>query len=359
MKQNVIDVLIERAMSKSPWLKKCSIEALSLLVLVDTRIENILINAISDKDPDVRYYAINGLRKLGKVRHVKILFLALEKERVDELIDKLKDTIYEIINAEAIEDIIPFLRSRRSIVRAFAAELLGELKANIATDELIRLLKDRNRDVRKVASEAIGKINDAIAGKKILELLKGCERDSHLEAYIWALGELKYKDALDALFELTAHENSDIRTSVAWALGKIRDKRATQYLVKMLKDSDVNVRYEAVIGLGKLNAKESVPELISALNDPDDDIREIIVETLGKLRDHRAFKALVNELSDINPNVKIAAIEALKKLGDIKALNYILETVYDEDEFVREAARGAILELLKREKNMASFYERY
>ena len=64
-------------------------------------------------------------------------------------------------------------------------------------------------------------------------------------------------------------------------------------------------------------------------------------------------------MSDINPNVKIAAIEALKKLGDIKALNYILETVYDEDEFVREAARGAILELLKREKNMASFYERY
>jgi HEAT repeat protein len=146
-----------------------------------------LIQALEDKSVNIRRRAIRALEKAGP---------------------------------SAVEPLIAALQYMISIVRAGAAEALGEIKNTRAVEPLIAALQDENSDVRSWAAKALGEIEDTRAVEPIIAALK--DKNAHVRSWAAeALGKIKDSRAVEPLTAALEDENADVRNSAARALAKI------------------------------------------------------------------------------------------------------------------------------------------
>ncbi|MGQ4832492.1 MAG: HEAT repeat domain-containing protein [Candidatus Asgardarchaeia archaeon] len=347
MIEQAIDEIFKWAKSRSPWLKQCGIEALS--ELGDERAYQIFIENLKNQNPDIRYYSLKGLFHLGKPSAAKHILEMLEVEEDDDLIQRAKDVLLSLVDRSIYTDLLPFLKSKKPIVRGIVCELLGTIKESKAVPYLINLLSDKNKEVKKLAAEAIGNIGDRQAGKLIINLIEKHRGNyTFIEGAIWALGELKETRAEKILIELASNGNPEIRVSAIWALGKLRSVNGLSVIFRGLSDKNVDVRYESVISLGKIRDSEAIPYLLDALDkESDEEVKVAIIETLVKLNNSKVIPAIIKQLDVPSVNVKIASITAIRKLGAVEAIPRLLNLLKDEDDLVREAAR-TVLTIFKR-----------
>ena len=118
-----------------------------------------LIQALEDKDVNIRRRAIKALAKAGPSA-VAPLIAALKNEKsraragAAEALGKIED-------GRAVEPLIAALQDEISNVRAGAAEALGEIKDVSAVEPLIAALEDEDTDVRNSAAKALAKMGYA------------------------------------------------------------------------------------------------------------------------------------------------------------------------------------------------------
>lgn len=360
MMEHAVDEIYKWAKSRSPWLRQCGIEALS--ELGDDDAYQIFVDNLRNSNPDIRYFSLKGLARLGKPYAAKHILKMLEYEEDDELIQRARDTLFSLVDRTVFKDILPFLKSKRSIVRAVACELLGNIKENKAIPYLVNLLFDENKEVKKLAAEAIGSIGNRNAGKLIMNLIeKHSTNQVFIEGAIWALGELRESRSEDLLIKFATSDIPEIRVSAIWALGKLRSIKGLPIILNGLFDKDANVRYESVISLGKIRDSDSIPALLKALDEEsDEEIKVAIIETLVKLNDSSVIPHIIKQLDVPSTNVKIAAVTAIKKFGAIEAISNLLSLLRDEDDLIREAVRTVLVlfkhKYLQKEKKESSNY---
>jgi len=233
----------------------------------------------------------------------------------------------EIGDERAVEPLIQALKDKDSDVREVAAEVLVKI-GEPAVEPLIRALKDEDWHVREKAAEAIGEIGDKRAVEPLINALKDEDSDVRMEAaealdqmgwkpgyvtekayYLVAkkewdeavkLGEPAVEPLINALKDKEAAE----------ALVKIGDERAVEPLINALKDEDSGVRWEAAEALVKIG-EPAVEPLIHALKDEDSDVRAAAAKALGKIGDERAVEPLTEALEDESYQVREAAKKAL------------------------------------------------
>jgi len=141
-------------------------------------------------------------------------------DRVEELIQKLKDVSWE--------------------VRRNAAYFLSMSKDSRAVEPLINALEDENADVRWRAASTLGKIGDKRAVEPLIKAL-GDENAFVRGDAASALGKIG-KDAVEPLIKALGDRNERVRKNAAFALGEIKDLRAVEPLIKALGDEDEEVR---------------------------------------------------------------------------------------------------------------------
>ena len=91
-----------------------------------------------------------------------------------------------------------------------------------------------------------------------------------------SLGEMRVKEAVDALIKSLKDENSEVGKAAAYALGRIGDEKAIKPLVEALKDESLDVRFEAAKSLKEIGYKK-LPKLVSdALNISRDEAFRIL-----------------------------------------------------------------------------------
>ena len=101
------------------------------------------------------------------------------------------------------------------------------------------------------AAEALGKINDNRATDQLILALK--DNDSRVRCNAaWSLGYIKDPRAVDPLIR-ALKDNDTIRRTVVESLGWIGDERAADPLIQALNDNEINVRQTAAWSLGKIN----------------------------------------------------------------------------------------------------------
>jgi HEAT repeat protein len=321
-----------------------------------------LIQALKDKDINVRRGAAETLGKTGDARAVEPLIQALKEENED-IRRNAALALGEIGNAKAVEPLIQALKDEDRYVRRYTAWALGGI-GEPAVESLILILKDKDNYFRSRAAETLGGIGEP-AVEPLIQALKDKDVDVRKIA-AETLGEIGDARVVGPLIQSLKDEDGDVRRNAEVALGKIRDVRAVEPLAQALKDEDCDVRWKVAGALDKLSwkpeddiekayyliAKEqwdklvklgepAVKPLIQALKDKDIDVRKRAAEVLigiGKPAVERLIRALKNK----DRYVRKYTAWILGEIGDIMALEPLNKALNDGDNLARKALKVAL-----------------
>lgn len=124
-----------------------------------------------------------------------------------------------------------------------------------------------------------------------------------------------FSELIDA-FEHAKYDDDRIRQYLAFAMGRIANPVFSQPLLNGLKEEKESNLPAVIYALGMLRQKEAVPALYPYLDHPQARIRSITVVALGNIADARSDSALRKALADPEPNVQWGAAVSLAKMGD-------------------------------------------
>jgi len=217
-----------------------------------------LIQALGDRDEDVRCAAAEALAKIG---------------------------------TPAVPALIQALGDSDNSVRRAACEALGAIGDPQAVPHLIQALGDSDRNVRRAACEALGTIGDPQAVPHLIQAL-GDNYNDVRGAAAGALGAIGDPQAVPHLIQALGDRAWWVRKAAAKALGAIGDPQAVPALIGSLRKDWYTVRCVACWALGELGDPQAVPVLIKALGDNYNDVREAAAKALCKFGDPHAVPAL-------------------------------------------------------------------
>lgn len=156
---------------------------------------------------------------------------------------------------------------------------------------------------------------------------------------IWGISQFARKDMKHAKLFLPLLKDSDpeIRAQAAKWIGDVRFKEAGEALIPLLKDEYARARFFAAEALGRIAYEpgiQPVIEMLRANNEEDTYLRHAGSLALARIAKPAPVVALAKDESRA---VRIAAVVALRRMRD----KGIAEFLTDNDEFiVTEAARG-------------------
>ncbi|MGO9791987.1 MAG: HEAT repeat domain-containing protein [Solirubrobacteraceae bacterium] len=174
-------------------------------------------------------------------------------------------------------------------------------------------------------------------------------RDPRADVRRWAALDLAgNQDAVAPLAARLAGEaDQAVREALLSTLAEIGGAAVVDALVPYLRWEDAGVRNAVVECLSLISASvDAIPELLA---DSDADVRAMTVMLLAALRDARVPELLLGVVAcDPDPNVCGAAIGELAELGDETACIVIeaAATRFPNDPFVAFAARTSVARLL-------------
>ena len=281
----------------------------------DSRAVEPLIRALKDEEWLVRDRASEALGEIGDARAAQPLIQALKCEKYeDEYVRNTAVAALRKIGEPAVQPLIQALKDKDKDVREGAAKALGRIGDFRAVDPLIEALKDEVRTVRLAAAGALTKMEDARAVEPLTQALndKSSEvRKKALQALIkvgkpavgplaQALGDesmdvrRKAAQGLHKMGWKPSNKSEQIAYLIAtdnWGqLAKIAEA-AVEPLIQALKDKDEDVRKKAAKALIKVG-EPAVEPLTQALAHKDKDVQFQAMSALKKICSPRTVKAL-------------------------------------------------------------------
>lgn len=158
-----LDPITQNLKQENSEVRRSSIKALSEVYQNKRTPEAIpvLINALTDCDPEIRIEAAKGLRYGKDPRTLQPLINCLHdsnqevrKEAAEGLRRRNDPKIFEVL-LEALND--KYFR-----VRWTAACALGEIGNPLAKDKLLQMLNDENKDVRQIAAISLEQLKNKV-----------------------------------------------------------------------------------------------------------------------------------------------------------------------------------------------------
>jgi HEAT repeat protein len=300
--------------------------------------------ATDSSDPEVRYWVLRSLGKIGSSISLPLLFKALEdpSEAIRDAAQKALANYHE----EVIDDLFALLKTdRRKLLESVAATFqrmdkevivprlcrnLGKFDehvsfwirrtlihfANEARSEILKLLNSKSDEIRRQAILAIGQIGVSENTEVIVHHLK----DEYWPARIAAaetLGELGEISAVIPLMEALDDDDEDLATAAIIALGKIGDAKAVPGLISTLQRESWTLKFQAIKILGELRAQRAFLDLIKLLDEDTLDLKPHIIRAIAKTNHQRCYEELHKRfLREDELEARLAYIEALALLGN-------------------------------------------
>jgi len=251
---------------------------------------------LRDKDGNVRWQAVNGMRNMQKTAK-KLLPTLTEMAAKEKDSDLHSFAIYAMaqLGPDAFEPLFEILKTEKDDgVRASAIQMIGNYgqQSKKAIPFLLEALKDKSAQVRWSAASALGQMGQ------------------QAKSTIPQLAELLQKD-----------KDSQVRQHVMYALANMYPD-SMEAMVDGLKVEDSTVRNVAMNYMNSYNyrKKDAVPGLIACLKDTNPGVRQQACNILAQMGKDAADAAepLRKLLQDSNPGVQQAAQAALDAVGGAK-----------------------------------------
>lgn len=304
----------------------------------------ILLEALRDKDPEVRMLACSALMKAQpepavairavvkllkdddpKVRRAAAWELGLANSAfgLEEEADETKETV------DALRSV---LGDQDRDVRIAAIEALASLgrKAASAGDELTEILRNRDPQLRIAAARTLLRINRDTRRAVVpvlLELLGDADPESTVSQK--AFGTLREEEAeeqmVPRLLELSRSPETATRRRAVFYLGDIGPtaELAVYELLTLLSDSDAVVRFRAAEALAAIDpdaTEPAIPVLQQSVINPELEfpLRSTAVALLADLdpgTEAKAVPSLIEGLHAKERTTRAESILLLKQIG--------------------------------------------
>lgn len=355
------------------------------------------VQATRTEDSDVREIALRALARIADPRAVEPLVAALSSADT-WLTARIADILTRHGDA-AVDPLMAMLTgSSRHPARAWAANVLGEVRAQRAFPVLVRAISDPDDEVRGKAATALGRLGDRRAINHLLEHLLTDPAPFVRVRIACTLGQFGGPEVIDRLVHalrdpawwvrmrsvealeqigpaaegplLVALDDPDteIRNRAAAALERLG---VPDNLVRMIEAGDNSEASDMLVRLSAGGARELLAELVihpspqvreavitairrgrrrdlagelmhTASHDPEPPLRALALETLRSLRSDPAVAVAIAGLSDSDQRVRAAAVHLIGELGGGDAVELLRGRTRDSDPAVRAAAVRAL-----------------
>lgn len=168
-------------------------------------------------------------------------------------------------NKKAVDTLRPLLADADAEVRAQAAKVLGNAKADPAFGGLVKLLADASPRVRSLAAIAVGKLHRKEAVPALLAALKeNADKDPVLR-HAAVIG-LEGTGAVNALIAAGKDENRSVRMGALLALRRLKNPAVAMFL----KDADPLLVADAARAINDESINEAMPQLAALIQETGD-----------------------------------------------------------------------------------------
>ncbi len=247
-------------------------------------------------------------------------------------------------NVPVAGSLIVALQDKEEIVRASAANALGQLKSDTAIQPLIAALQDKEASVRGCAADALGQLKNDTAIQPLIAAFQ--DKESYVRwSAAKALGQLKSDTAIQPLIAALQDKEASVRTSAADALGQLKSDAAIQPLIAALQDKEEIIRWSAAKVLGQLKGDAAIQPLLSALQDKEAFARECAADALGQLKSDIAIQPLIAALQDKEASVRTSAANALGQLKSDAAIQPLLSALQSKEAYIHWGAAEALVSI--------------
>lgn len=225
-----------------------------------------------------------------------------------------------LLDQRLVEPLIKALSDVDRKVRYWAVKSLNCAFDKRALEPLMALLDEKDEPIWMTAVEGLGRLRDEWAVEPLLGMLKqGYYKRKQIISTLGKIGGKRVAGQLAEII-LDKEEDLDIRRSALFALGKTNEEKYTKLLIGLLNDKNYPLRDAVAIALAEMNAQEAIEALVNALKDTNVNFRRNAAYALSKMKNTRAIRPLIEALYDEDVGVRYWAILALEKFGDERAL---------------------------------------
>lgn len=193
------------------------------------------------------------------------------------------ENIAPSLQQQALPDLIRSIAEVKPVKRLRLIHVSGDVHDSRAIPFLKQAYEESTSEgIRCKLLESMGKLHDpALFGWYVLRL-----KDPSLAIQcfaIWALGELKVRQAAAPLLKKLWSSNRFVQMSAIDALGKTgRDPDVALQINIFLRDEDVQFRFLAAKALAGVAGPDSTPELLERLTqEPSFEVQEVLAKTIG------------------------------------------------------------------------------
>jgi HEAT repeat protein len=310
--------------------------------------EPLLAALAAARDDTDRAVVVAALGDLKPREATRPLTTLLASTRSPELRARITQALGAIRDGDAYATLGKLLTDDVAAVRYFAIEGLRALGRAEAAVPIARLSLDISRRVagrssRELLSDLPRVRADLSLQDAAVRALTELDAPASVEALLSAAEPSRV--SLESAEALALAEGIfEVRRAALVGLGFTRSRRAAAFLAgpRGAGDPDFRLRGAAVRSLGVLGFPDAVTRATAALADPAADVRTVAAVVLGRLRQRTAVAPLLRRLSDRDGEVRRQAALSLGYLGDAQALDRLRAVARDDrHEGVREAAAVA------------------
>lgn len=244
-------------------------------------------------------------------------------------------------------------RTEDADVREIALRALSRIADPAAVPHLVAALRSADPWLAPRIAEILARHGQG-AVEPLMEVVASTDRHPARAWAASVLGEVKAARAFPVLTRALADLDDEVRAKAAWALGQIGDRRAIGDLLdRLLTDPAPFVRTRVAAALGQFQDPEVIERLVRALGDPAWWVRMRSVEALEQIGP-AAETALLTALDDADPEIRRRSATALERVGLADRLVQMVDagaatveargTLY---RFARECSRELLAELLQ------------
>jgi HEAT repeat protein len=356
------------------------------------------VQATQTEDSDVREIALRALARIADPGAVRPLVAALAAADV-WLAPRIADILTRHGDS-AVDPLIALLGdSSPHPARAWAANVLGEVRAQRAFPALVRGLDDREDEVRAKSATALGRLGDPRAVSHLLDHMLSDPAPFVRTRIACTLGQFDGPEVIDRLVRALGDPAWWVRMRGVEALEQIGGAAEGPLLVA-LDDPDPEIRSRAAVALERLaippklvqmiesgegapeatqtlvrlaaaGTRELIPDLLLspsprvrevvltairqasrqdlgaeliqlASSDPEPALRALALEALRDLRVHQALPIAIAGLDHADPGVRAASIHLIGELGSAEAVELLRQSTTDPEPAVRAATARAL-----------------
>ena len=199
-------------------------------------------------------------------------------------------------------------------VRELALRALARIADPAAVQPLVAALSSADAWLAPRIADILARHGDA-AVDPLLQLLTGTSNKPARAWAANVLGEVKAHRAFPSLLQTLDDPDDEVRAKTATALGRLGDRRAVSVLLdRLLTDPAPFVRVRIASALGQFGGPEVVERLVRSLGDPAWWVRMRGVEALEQIG-NVAEGPLLMALSDSDPEIRQRAAVSLERIG--------------------------------------------